>query len=43
VAAVIAALFLWRTAMEDGTLLRELPGYAEYAAQTRWRLMPGVW
>jgi protein-S-isoprenylcysteine O-methyltransferase Ste14 len=43
VSAVIIVLFLWRTAREDQTLRSELPGYAEYAAQTRYRLLPGVW
>ncbi len=38
-----AALFLLRTAMEDATLRRELPGYTEYAAKVRYRLLPGVW
>jgi protein-S-isoprenylcysteine O-methyltransferase Ste14 len=32
-----------RTALEDRTLQAELPGYAEYAQQTRYRLVPGVW
>jgi protein-S-isoprenylcysteine O-methyltransferase Ste14 len=32
-----------RTALEDRTLQAELPGYAEYARRTRYRLMPGVW
>jgi protein-S-isoprenylcysteine O-methyltransferase Ste14 len=32
-----------RTALEDSTLHQELPGYAEYAARTRYRLLPGVW
>jgi len=32
-----------RTALEDKTLLEELDGYQEYAAQTRYRLLPGVW
>jgi protein-S-isoprenylcysteine O-methyltransferase Ste14 len=32
-----------RTALEDRTLRRELPGYAEYATRVRWRLVPGVW
>ena len=40
---VLILLFLWRTAKEDQTLRRELPGYDEYAAQTRYRLLPGVW
>jgi protein-S-isoprenylcysteine O-methyltransferase Ste14 len=32
-----------RTALEDKTLQSELPGYAEYAQRTRFRLLPGVW
>jgi len=32
-----------RTALEDRTLLVELPGYAEYARQVRYRLLPGIW
>ncbi len=32
-----------RTALEDGTLRRELPGYEEYAHQTHSRLIPGIW
>lgn len=43
VVAAIAALVVWRTAMEDRTLMRELPGYSDFAAQTRWRLLPGLW
>ena len=38
----IAALVV-RTALEDRTLQAELPGYAGYAQQTRYRLLPGVW
>jgi protein-S-isoprenylcysteine O-methyltransferase Ste14 len=41
---VIAALMLvWRTAREDRTLQAELPGYAEFAKETKYRLMPGIW
>jgi protein-S-isoprenylcysteine O-methyltransferase Ste14 len=41
---VLAALMLiWRTAREDKTLQAELPGYAQYATQTRFRLVPGIW
>lgn len=40
---VILILFIVRTALEDRTLRRELPGYADYALQTRYRLLPGVW
>lgn len=44
IAGVLAALlFVVRTALEDRTLHKELEGYAEYAQQTRYRLLPGVW
>ncbi|MCU0514381.1 MAG: isoprenylcysteine carboxylmethyltransferase family protein [Anaerolineae bacterium] len=36
-------VFTVRTALEDATLRRELPGYAAYAGHTRYRLLPGVW
>jgi protein-S-isoprenylcysteine O-methyltransferase Ste14 len=36
-------LFVIRTALEDRTLHEELDGYPEYARQTRYRLIPGVW
>jgi len=42
-AGLAAALFVLRTSLEDRTLRRELPGYAEYAARTRWKLVPKVW
>lgn len=42
-AAGIAVLFVIRTALEDRTLRRELPGYQEYAQRTRYRLFPGLW
>jgi protein-S-isoprenylcysteine O-methyltransferase Ste14 len=36
--------FLLRRAVVEDRLLRaELPGYRDYAAHVRWRLMPGVW
>jgi protein-S-isoprenylcysteine O-methyltransferase Ste14 len=41
--ALIAATLTVRTALEDRTLQEELPGYEEYAQQTRYRLLPGVW
>lgn len=46
--AVILAVFLTvllivRTYFEDRTLHAELPGYPEYAKQTPYRLIPGVW
>jgi protein-S-isoprenylcysteine O-methyltransferase Ste14 len=34
---------VWRTAREDATLRSGLPGYAEYARQVKYRLVPGVW
>lgn len=39
----IVALTIVRTALEDRTLQQELPGYAAYARETRFRLLPGVW
>jgi protein-S-isoprenylcysteine O-methyltransferase Ste14 len=42
-AAILAALFILRTALEDRTLQAELPGYAEFTQQIRYRLLPGVW
>jgi protein-S-isoprenylcysteine O-methyltransferase Ste14 len=41
--AVTAVLIVIRTALEDRTLHRELQGYAVYAQQTRFRLVPGLW
>ncbi len=41
--ALIGATLTVRTALEDRTLQEELPGYKEYAQQTRYRLLPGVW
>jgi protein-S-isoprenylcysteine O-methyltransferase Ste14 len=42
-ALVGATLYVIRTALEDRTLQAELPGYAEFAQRTRYRLLPGVW
>jgi protein-S-isoprenylcysteine O-methyltransferase Ste14 len=42
-AGLMALLLVVRTALEDRTLLNELEGYREYAQQTRYRLLPGVW
>ena len=39
----IGILFTLRTALEDRMLRRELSGYEEYAARTRYRLFPGIW
>jgi protein-S-isoprenylcysteine O-methyltransferase Ste14 len=43
VGLALDVLLVWRTAMEDRFLVRELPGYAEYEAVTRYRLVPGIW
>lgn len=43
VGGVIAVLFVIRTALEDKTLRQELPGYEDFAAQTLYRLLPGLW
>lgn len=43
VAGAILVVIIWRTAEEDRFLQRELPGYAEFAARTRYRLIPRVW
>ena len=32
-----------RTYLEDSTLQKLLPGYAEYAERVRYRLFPGIW
>jgi protein-S-isoprenylcysteine O-methyltransferase Ste14 len=42
-ARFIMILLAWRTAREDQTLRHELAGYEEYAASTRYRLVPRLW
>jgi protein-S-isoprenylcysteine O-methyltransferase Ste14 len=42
-AIIIILLTTLRTALEDGTLKKELVGYTEYAGRVRFRLVPGVW
>ena len=42
-AALATLVLIYRTALEDKTLQRELPGYAAYAARTPHRLLPGLW
>ena len=39
--AIIGSIL--RTALEDRTLQKELPGYEEYASTVRYRLIPGIW
>jgi protein-S-isoprenylcysteine O-methyltransferase Ste14 len=41
--ALYAILMALRTYLEDSTLQRELPGYAEYAKRVRYRLLPRIW
>mgnify|MGYP001233304636 CR=1 FL=1 len=43
VAACILGTLVFRTVREDAFLHRGLQGYASYAQQTRYRLLPGVW
>lgn len=42
-AVIIAAVIVVRTVKEDKMLLDSLAGYAEYAAETRYRLVPFLW
>lgn len=42
-AAATVAVTVVRTALEDGTLQRELDGYADYARQVRYKLVPMLW
>jgi protein-S-isoprenylcysteine O-methyltransferase Ste14 len=40
---LFALTFVYRTGQEDRFLKANLPGYEDYAAKTRSRLIPGVW
>jgi protein-S-isoprenylcysteine O-methyltransferase Ste14 len=40
---LVVIAFVWRTALEDSTLQKELAGYEDYAGATRYRLLPGIW
>ena len=42
-AVLTLAASILRTALEDATLQKELPGYKEYAQKTKYRLFPGIW
>jgi protein-S-isoprenylcysteine O-methyltransferase Ste14 len=33
---------VWRLLEEERFLSRNLPGYSEYCARMRWRLIPGI-
>lgn len=39
----VATVFAFRTAREDAFLREDLAGYAQYAARTRYRLVPSLW
>lgn len=40
---IVIILMLIRTILEDETLKKELPGYAQYANKVKYRLLPGIW
>ena len=40
---VIVGLFVYRTRREDRMLHEGLAGYADYAQDVRYRLVPGIW
>jgi protein-S-isoprenylcysteine O-methyltransferase Ste14 len=40
---LFAVLFAIRTGIEERALIADLPGYADYAARVRYRLLPGIW
>jgi len=40
---LFAVLFAVRIAIEERALLEGLPGYADYTARVRYRLVPGLW
>jgi len=42
-AGLYTTLILRRAAVEDRFLHGHLPGYAEYAARVRFRILPGIW
>jgi len=42
-AVFLTLLLIIRTYLEDRTLHAELEGYPEYAKQTQYRLIPGIW
>jgi len=40
--APVLALIVWRLLHEEAFLVENLPGYAQYCAAVRWRLIPGL-
>jgi protein-S-isoprenylcysteine O-methyltransferase Ste14 len=43
IALLFIVLFAIRARIEERALIDGLPGYADYAARVRYRLVPGVW
>jgi protein-S-isoprenylcysteine O-methyltransferase Ste14 len=43
IALLFVVLFAIRTRIEERALIDGLPGYADYAARVRYRLVPGIW
>jgi len=43
VGPIVALVLAWRAVLEERTLQKELPGYLEYMAQVKYRLIPFVW
>jgi protein-S-isoprenylcysteine O-methyltransferase Ste14 len=41
--AIAGVFLIVRAGLEDRLLQKELPGYAEYAQQVKYRLLPGIW
>jgi len=42
-APLFVVLFGYRTLIEENALIAGLPGYADYIARVRYRLVPGIW
>lgn len=40
---IFAIIFGVRSRIEENTLMTGLPGYSDYAARVRYRLVPGLW
>jgi protein-S-isoprenylcysteine O-methyltransferase Ste14 len=43
ISPLFIVLFAVRTGIEERTLTADLPGYGDYTARVRYRLLPGVW
>ena len=43
IAFLFMCLFAIRARIEERALIAGLPGYADYAARVRYRLLPGIW